>query len=297
MRVRSSEVALLAAVVCLLVASPSPARAESTYVGAEQCLGCHEGVDATLAGTAHGSKFLAEKWEHTCESCHGPGSEHADDPPGASMRVSDLTAAEQSATCTSCHSGRSQFFWTGGAHERRGLSCLSCHAVHAPESRTAQLSAVGVKEQCYTCHQDVRAETWKTSHHPIREGQIGCSDCHNPHGSQTQGMLVAASLNDTCFTCHAEKRGPFLWEHAPVREDCNACHEPHGSNHTKLQITSVPFLCQRCHSNTRHPGTLYDGSRLADGDSASNRAFERACMNCHNAIHGSNHPSSPWLGH
>ena len=33
-------------------------------------------------------------------------------------------------------------------------------------------------------------------------------------------MLKEASVNDNCYKCHAEKRGPFLWEHPPVRENC-----------------------------------------------------------------------------
>ena len=80
------------------------------------------------------------------------------------------------------------------------------------------------------------------------------------------------------------------------------CHTPHGSNHLKLQQTSVPYLCQQCHANTRHPGTLYDGLRAAHAGEraaspASNRLFNRACLDCHAAVHGSNHPSSPYLAH
>jgi DmsE family decaheme c-type cytochrome len=101
---------------------------------------------------------------------------------------------------------------------------------------------------------------------------------------------------DTCYTCHTEKRGPFLWEHAPVRENCANCHDAHGSNHDKLLVAKQPFLCQRCHLNTRHPGTLYDGNNALTGASVSNRAAEHACKNCHQNVHGSNHPSGPYLG-
>ncbi len=152
---------------------------------------------------------------------------------------------------------------------------------------------------CLECHKSIRADMWKNSHHPIREGKIGCADCHNPHGTQTAKMLNEISVNEQCYTCHAEKRGPFLWEHAPVRESCLNCHTPHGSNHIKLQKTSVPYICQQCHSNTRHPGTLYDNRSfptLENETTGSNRAFNRACLDCHSAIHGSNHPSSPFLG-
>jgi DmsE family decaheme c-type cytochrome len=296
---------LTGAVVCLWLppdAAPAAAEAPSTppaatYVGSDECAACHGDMEETLTGTAHGSAFFEQSAAHGCESCHGPGSIHVEDPETFSMRLTERSAEEQNATCQGCHAGREQFFWAGGTHEARGLSCMSCHSVHEPQSQTAQLREVDAREQCYSCHQNVRAETWKRSHHPIREGRISCSDCHNPHGSTTVAMLREASVNEQCYTCHAEKRGPFLWEHPPVREDCTSCHESHGSNHSKLKITEAPYLCQRCHSNVRHPGTLYDGTRVVGGSGESNRLINRACLNCHNAVHGSNHPSSPYLSH
>lgn len=263
----------------------------ATYVGSDLCVECHDGYDTGLAKTQHGKAGFAKISEHGCETCHGPGSLHLEDPEAYQPRVTDLSKAEQSAMCQGCHDGASQFFWKGSAHDTRGLSCLDCHGVHEYESETSQLKASSTMEQCFTCHKDVRADTWKRSHHPIREGQITCSDCHNPHGAQSDKMVNAASTNDQCYSCHAEKRGPFLWDHAPVREACTNCHTPHGSNHLKLQKTSVPYICQQCHINTRHPGTIYDRTTLADGSNPSNRDFSRACLNCHVAIHGSNHPS------
>lgn len=269
------------------------------YVGAETCVACHDDVEAHMAETPHGSEAFAALAAYGCESCHGPGSLHADDPEVLETRptMARLTPAEQSQACLTCHDDGNQFFWEGSLHDDRGVSCLDCHSVHEPESVTAQLKQESITENCLSCHKDVRAELWKTSHHPIREGQISCADCHNPHGSQTEPLLRAESVNEQCWSCHAEKRGPFIWEHPPVRESCLNCHTPHGSNHLKLQKTSVPYLCQQCHSNTRHPGTLYDANTLADAPGARNRIFNRACVNCHAAIHGSNHPASPYLGH
>jgi DmsE family decaheme c-type cytochrome len=146
----------------------------------------------------------------------------------------------------------------------------------------------------------VRAEKFKSSHHPIREGKIACADCHNPHGTTTDKMLKAESLNDLCYSCHAQYRGPFVWEHPPVRENCANCHTPHGSNHLYLQKTSIPFVCQQCHMHTRHPGTIYDGFKLPtlENEGLGNvRLFNQACLSCHGMIHGSNSPSSPYLGH
>lgn len=293
-----SSLAVVAAGLWLGVAAPGAVAQAPEYVGTDACIGCHEGYDEALGKTPHGGAAYEALTAEGCESCHGPGSDHVENPDDEAKRprVTDLSASDQSAMCQDCHDGAGQFFWAGSGHEARGLSCLSCHSVHAYKSEESQLKAVTIMDQCFDCHADVRAETWKNSRHPIREGKITCGDCHDPHGTQTDAMLTAASLNDQCYQCHTEKRGPFLWEHPPVRESCSFCHVPHGSNHLKLQKTSVPYICQQCHSNTRHPGSLYDRTTLADGSRPSNRDFSRACLNCHAAIHGSNHPSAPYLG-
>ena len=67
-------------------------------------------------------------------------------------------------------------------------------------------------------------------------------------------------------------------------------------DHDKLLVAKQPFLCQRCHLNTRHPGTLYDGTNTASGAKVNNRAVEHACKNCHQTVHGGNAPSGPYLG-
>jgi DmsE family decaheme c-type cytochrome len=287
-------------------AATPEAAAGATFVGQETCVTCHDDVEAGLAPTAHGSQAFLRLAPHGCETCHGPGSLHVDDPENEATqpRVERMTPEQQSATCRTCHDGRDQFFWESSEHAGRDLSCMSCHSVHHPQSDSGQLRLASDVQQCASCHKDVRAETWKNSHHPIREGEMSCSDCHNPHGSPAESMVRADSINDLCYSCHTEKRGPFLWEHAPVRESCMTCHTPHGSNHAKLQRVANPWLCQQCHANTRHPGTLYDARNLPvapDGlpvpSSPSNRIVERGCVNCHSAVHGSNHPSSPYLAH
>jgi DmsE family decaheme c-type cytochrome len=131
------------------------------------------------------------------------------------------------------------------------------------------------------------------------EGKIKCSDCHNPHGSISHVMLRNASVNDQCVSCHADKRGPFVFEHPPVEENCVTCHNPHGSSHYKLLNEHTPNLCQDCHDVSRHPGTIYGGGagfNLPNGtpnpSGVNTRFIARACLNCHNAVHGSNAPGS-----
>jgi DmsE family decaheme c-type cytochrome len=156
-------------------------------------------------------------------------------------------------------------------------------------------------DTCGTCHKQVRQATLKASHHPILEGKVKCSDCHNPHGALTQAMVKHETVNQQCFSCHADKRGPFVFGHPPVEENCLSCHTPHGSQHGKLLTEKAPNLCQDCHVSGRHPTAFYGQNQawvLPDGSAnaaVSSRFIARGCLNCHNAIHGSNAPSNRGL--
>jgi DmsE family decaheme c-type cytochrome len=293
---------LVAAGAAAQDAAPSPAAGET--VTAATCAECHDEVVAAFETSTHG-----RAWKHgdrdataTCTNCHGGAERHVESGDPADMTTpKELAPAAAAELCMTCHKENpEQAHWQGSAHQRRGVTCTDCHTLHAEPSSDSMTNAAMRSETCYRCHQDVRSEMRKVSHHPVREGKMTCLSCHNPHGTLTKANLRAGSVNELCYDCHTEKRGPFLWEHAPVRESCLNCHTPHGSNHLKLQSTSVPFLCQQCHSNTRHPGSLYDATRLPTLDNpttGSNRLFNRACVDCHAAIHGSNHPSSPYLAH
>jgi DmsE family decaheme c-type cytochrome len=239
--------------------------------------------------------------EQSCASCHGDVSEHLKSnlekgEPGPIVSFKKMAAADVNKTCLTCHDKGHQANWGGGVHERRGLSCTSCHSIHDFKSDHAQLKTKQDAQTCNSCHTQIRAKEMRVSHHPVREGLLNCASCHDPHDSTKPKMVAAESVNEQCLKCHTEKRGPFLWEHAPVRENCLNCHDPHGSNHEKLLVAKQPYLCQRCHLNTRHPGTLYDGRNSLAGASVTNRAVEHACKNCHQNIHGSNAPSGPYLG-
>jgi DmsE family decaheme c-type cytochrome len=206
-------------------------------------------------------------------------------------------AADVNATCLECHEKADHPAWLGSAHDRRGVGCTDCHSVHQPNSPKGQLKTAAEADTCYRCHSAIRAQSLRTSHHPVREGLMTCSSCHNPHDGTKPKLIKAEWSNELCLQCHTEKRGPFFWEHAPVRENCMHCHNPHGSNHDKMLVSQQPWLCQRCHLNTRHPGTLYSNVNAAGQlATASNRAVEHACKNCHQNVHGGNAPTAPYLG-
>jgi DmsE family decaheme c-type cytochrome len=278
----------------------------ATYVGEKVCQNCHAIEDSHFSHTQMAKAFRLnprnEREKNVCETCHGPGSLHAKDQKNKNNIVGftkewGTPIATQTAQCLTCHKGGQRMHWDGSIHQSNQLSCSDCHNPMAKFSENSALRKASITEVCETCHQQQRAEFNKRSHMPVHEGKMACVDCHNPHGSITRPLLKADSVNDVCYGCHAEKRGPLLWEHAPVRENCLNCHNPHGSNNDKLLVSARPVLCQQCHSpSVGHPGQFFNNSQTAAsnsayGTAASQRIVGRSCQNCHSQIHGSNHPA------
>jgi DmsE family decaheme c-type cytochrome len=218
-----------------------------------------------------------------------------------------LTASQVNTTCLKCHEKAGQANYLASMHARRNLACTECHGIHDYKSIRAQLKTQLDPETCASCHKPERAKSMKTSHHPVREGKMSCASCHNPHDGAQPKMLKADSVNELCYTCHAEKRGPFLFEHAPVREDCVSCHEPHGTNHKRLLVQKLPNLCWNCHlTGSGHFGSGDNlstelGARVAPAGAptgyptANSRFVEKSCKNCHVNLHGSNSPSGAYF--
>ena len=289
-----------------LAAWIAPANAADPPV----CASCHAQAHASTAMHPHGVKNDATGG--MCQACHGDATAHLQDP--AKNKPPNLikhgTAPEKTAICMNCHAGsRHLAFWESGQHARNDVTCSSCHSIHgrSKEPRIAQFQTTfreNEADMCATCHQQVRAATLKPSHHPIQEGKVKCSDCHNPHGALTQAMVKHETVNQQCYSCHSEKRGPYVFSHPPVDDNCLSCHSPHGSSHAFLLNEKIPNLCQDCHDWSRHPGSFYGGQHgwtIREGMSGtpgapnpgvSTRFIARSCTNCHNAVHGSNAPAS-----
>jgi DmsE family decaheme c-type cytochrome len=279
-------------------AAPQPATLPPGYAGADACVLCHDEYGKSLARSRHGQVKDPRSPAATlgCESCHGPGQAHIDDDAkGHIKRFTALKPVEINETCLTCHNRSNHAGWEGSTHEARNLSCTTCHSVHSPKTEH-QLVKQTETALCATCHrlQVVKTER-AVAHMPVREGKMSCSSCHNPHGSisNVKALKVGSSINESCTSCHAEMRGPMLFEHTPVRENCATCHDPHGSSNDRMLNVRMPMLCQRCHVATRHPASVYDNAAITTNK--SNRMFGRSCVNCHSNIHGTNHPSGQFF--
>lgn len=284
--------------------------------GADTCLGCHDEafpfptneVFKTVHGhpAVAGSPFQRGNGARPpaglqCEACHGPIGEHGrrilPDGVGREPIVNfgvrgNVAPAVQNGLCLECHRSYERARWAGSAHEQAGLACADCHRIHAARDAVRAKSAQNTT--CTACHRHVAADALKYSAHPIREDRMICRDCHDPHGGAGAALTIRPTANETCFVCHAEKRGPFLWEHAPVTEDCTICHRPHGSNQPALLVRRAPQLCQDCHSSVGHRSLPQLAENLPSGP-GHEFLVARACLNCHTEVHGSNHPSGNWF--
>lgn len=283
------------------VPAPTPSEAAKAppqdliLRGDAKCTRCHDESDnasvLAIGKTRHG--VMADQRTPTCTSCHGDSDAHINKPESAKERpkpdrtythISPTPASERSQSCLACHQGGKRIHWAMSAHATNDIACTSCHKIHTAQDAVRDKLIQG--KVCFTCHKEQRAQINRPSRHPIQEGKVVCSDCHNPHGSAGEKSLVRDNINDTCYQCHLEKRGPFVRTHQPVQENCAICHNPHGSTQPNLLKTRPPFLCQECHEPTSHRGNL---GNLA-GTSTSANLAARGCLNCHTSIHGTNNP-------
>jgi DmsE family decaheme c-type cytochrome len=280
---------------------------EYTRQGADRCLICHSGeANAHLLAIFEGPHGVVADarspfGSNQCEACHGPGDDHAgrvrigeQRPPMPAFGPNALWSKDrENETCMNCHREPDHRFWDGAAHQHNDVGCVDCHSSH--QRRDPMTITDSQNHTCLSCHTEQRAAVNRAFAHPVRHGQMACADCHQPHGSASDAMLTSLTVNQNCYECHAETRGPFLWEHAPVAEDCTYCHEPHGSNNPAMLTRRAPILCQQCHSRFGHPGVGRTPDDLATGSSPSNFTLAGSCMNCHSQVHGSNHPSGAGL--
>ncbi len=275
------------------------------------CTRCHDESETkpilAIYQTKHGVK--ADLRTPNCQSCHGQSDKHLHGVPGQTGRAAPdvlfgtrrgtsgdyapSDAPVQNAACLACHrEDANRSHWEGSTHQSENVACASCHVIHAADDAVRDKRTQ--PDVCFACHKEQRAQINRPSRHPIPEGEMGCSDCHNPHGSLGPKLMKADSVNDTCYTCHMEKRGPFVHEHEPVDDDCTNCHNPHGTTAESMLKMRAPFLCNACHTphgvvsasltgQTAPPAhvTPLNGPSITQG---------RACMNCHTEVHGSNNP-------
>lgn len=281
------------------------------YVGSETCKECHEDQFKAFSHTSHAQLSTISSWKGKatgCEGCHGPGRAHVEEgDPTKMISFKNKPSKEISETCLGCHAGREEHNnFRRGEHWRNDIGCTDCHSSHSPATgknvassnvfigetnaqkpgfALVKLLKVSEPQLCISCHTETKHQFNLPFHHKVLEGAMKCSDCHNPHGGfELKQTRLATGADAACVKCHADKQGPFAFEHAPVKtEGCIACHTPHGSANPRLLTTSrVAQLCLTCHSVSHDVGAIEPA-----GPQHNLNAQYANCTNCHIKIHGS----------
>lgn len=286
-------------------------RYDADYVGTNTCLAaCHEHdkIRKAFEGSTMGAQMSRTSGLPVvdCESCHGPGSlaiegltpeKVAEDLKAGKktecdyktlIEINTLPAQARSLLCIKCHTANATLnlhAWNAGDHAQSDVACSDCHSIHAGADLIVRPRET--YDMCTKCHEDVRAEFSLPSHHPVIERKVFCTDCHNPHGSYSDNLLRGDTVKAACTRCHAEKEGPFVFEHADLSEDCSGCHRPHGSVNNNLLKSSMPFLCLQCHAG-------HTASSSSSGEFKA--ALYTRCTDCHSQIHGTDVPSASGKG-
>ncbi len=263
--------------------------AGASYVGSEACAECHDDVAEFYAHSAHDPArglMVPGAEVSSCEACHGPGGLHVDEggegPIWGADFFAGLKAQDRAMMCLQCHTGMDRA-WPDSPHAGTATSCMDCHSdqVHVDGGVTPRGMYRIEGEFCLQCHQEQASDFRMPFRHRVLEGQMGCTECHSPHG-ETTGATDFADPNQPCLRCHEQVAGPFVFEHDAVQgEECTACHRPHGSINDKLLTQDNNSLCLQCHYE---PGFPTIGEVNHQGFlSGTNR-----CYDCHAMVHGSN---------
>jgi DmsE family decaheme c-type cytochrome len=256
------------------------AEAASIAVPDQDCLGCHADQADSLGHGVH-RKVLG------CQTCHGPGKQHIEEPPGhivGAQKLRALGPSGQSEMCLDCH-GSLLLPWTQGDHAAASLSCASCHAdvVHFKVTEAVKPAADFRKQQgfCQQCHALDTLGFRQIFHHPVPEAAMDCTSCHSVHGRLERTVALGTNGPGECARCHRRQAETHVFEHPAMRDGCLACHQAHGSPLRALLTEPGNTLCLKCHLEASFP--VIEGV-----DHSTLLARGGACYDCHVDVHGSN---------
>ena len=270
--------------------APSQAPSDPDYLGPQVCEACHEDLYKGWEKSPHWKTTLDTKGgpsHQGCEGCHGPGLAHLTDAQRQDKNISFSGSHHEGNQCAlpdlpclrqGAH-GRRKF----RAHEKRCQLHLLPFAAPCGRFRvSAGKNAAGTLLHLPRRSRN-RSSICRFTIASMKVSSSAAIATIRTAPSRPKQVRTSAAQDVVCYTCHAEKRGPFVFEHEVVKvEGCESCHSPHGSpNAHMLKVSNVNILCLSCHTTSfaNAPGA----------PSFHNQAAQyQSCTLCHSQIHGSN---------
>lgn len=242
------------------------------------CEGCHTISElGNAVDVAAGYNSVPDSTYHDvqCESCHGPGLTHVEEP-GTSQPIPTLAVSTTAAngTCAECHAGAHHPFaeeWEQSPHAEplayvtgRGSGAASCIPCHTAQGA---LEAWGV------------SSTYAEMDDPVEEHLgIVCAVCHDPHGSGNSAQLrfpidVPTQENNLCMKCHHKRAEPEI--------DASTLRGPHSPEGPLLLGEGAGWF---------PPGFQLDSAVGRIAGTHGSEANPRLCATCHVASFTVNDP-------
>jgi predicted CXXCH cytochrome family protein len=273
-----------------------PASAQEVVA---RCLGCHDyGADApvhqVLLGS-HGIAGDAQDMAHRrgCADCHGDSEAHVDAPREHAPDTSfgprwNAGAAAQDQRCLDCHEQGNAANWRHALHMVNGLTCVTCHDIHAEEDRVLfEEQQVSV---CTTCHKAQRSGIHGLA--AAEAAQPACSLCHNPHDHEDAGSRMRQNTSAGCAFCHDQsslsvvaavnpRAGNYHRVMATPERSCIDCHQ--GISHAPSD-SAPPIHPQAVRGRTVtlfHPGYIDRDWLLREHPGSQPLRQGMHCQRCH----------------
>jgi len=182
------------------------------FAGTENCAVCHDGEAATKGKGFHRNL--------SCEGCHGPANEHANNPEAVKP-----PAPRDRKFCPVCHSYEASrptgFPQINPTTHNPLKACIDCHDPHDPAPPQAP-------RECSACHAQIE-RTKSVSSHAL----VSCATCHT---APEQHKIAPRTALPT---------------KPQTREFCSQCHgqDAKQKEPPKVDFTThgMPYLCWQCH--------------------------------------------------
>ena len=190
-----------------------------------------------------------------CESCHGPSSDHVQNPKSALYKASTVDSRRQNEVCLQCHMrNRDKRMETLSSKELKA-DAKDYPSGYEPGNslvkyKMAAPFTMGVETKEFFANgaaKKNRTQGNEFINSPKGKHGITCINCHDQH--KLSNTAQNSDANDLCMSCHSfgSPIGPHqnsLGEHTKHKEDskgslCVECHMPKTGKHTKKSPLTV----------------------------------------------------------